>query len=133
MRILYGYLRNYWKLAATALVLAAINQIFSLLDPLIFRYIIDNYATKYSQYTSAQFIRGVSVPAGGGGGRGVRFARRQEFPGLLRQPDHAAGGRATSMPTAYGTRWNCPTRCSKTSAAAKLWANCKRCGPTWRS
>ncbi len=51
MRILYGYLRNYWKLAATALVLAAINQIFSLLDPLIFRYIIDNYATKYSQYT----------------------------------------------------------------------------------
>ena len=61
MRILYGYLRNYWKLAATALVLAAINQIFSLLDPLIFRHIIDNYATRYSQYTSAQFIRGVSV------------------------------------------------------------------------
>ena len=60
MRILYGYLRNYWKLAATALVLAAINQIFSLLDPWIFRYIIDNYATKYSQYTSAQFIQGVS-------------------------------------------------------------------------
>jgi len=60
MRILYGYLRNYWKLAATALVLAAINQIFSLLDPWIFRFIIDNYATKYSQYSSAQFIRGVS-------------------------------------------------------------------------
>src|SRR5260370_3590422 len=60
MRILYGYLRNYWKLAATALVLAAINQIFSLLDPWIFRYIIDNYATKYSQYTSAQFLRGVT-------------------------------------------------------------------------
>src|ERR1700690_3532870 len=60
MRILYGYLRNYWKLAATALALAAINQIFSLLDPWIFRYIIDNYATKYSQYSSAQFLRGVS-------------------------------------------------------------------------
>src|SRR5260370_13081978 len=60
MRILYGYLRNYWKLAATALVLAAINQIFSLLDPWIFRYIIDNYATKYSQYSSAVFIRGVT-------------------------------------------------------------------------
>ena len=60
MRILYGYLRNYWKLAATALILAAINQIFSLLDPWIFRYIIDNYATKYSQYTSAQFVRGVT-------------------------------------------------------------------------
>src|SRR5512141_1894997 len=61
MRILYGYLRNYWKLAATALVLAAINQIFSLLDPWIFRFIIDNYATKYSQYTSSQFIKGVSL------------------------------------------------------------------------
>src|SRR5450631_3276351 len=60
MRILYGYLRNYWKLAATALILAAINQIFSLLDPWIFRYIIDNYATKYSQYTSAEFLRGVT-------------------------------------------------------------------------
>jgi ATP-binding cassette subfamily B protein len=60
MRILYGYLRNYWKLAATALVLAAINQIFSLLDPWIFRYIIDNYATKYSQYSSSQFLRGVT-------------------------------------------------------------------------
>src|ERR1035437_8354034 len=60
MRILYGYLRNYWKLAATALTLAAINQIFSLLDPWIFRYIIDNYATKYSQYSSAQFLRGVT-------------------------------------------------------------------------
>ena len=45
MRILYGYLCNFWKLAAAALVLAAINQIFSLLDPWIFRYIIDNYAT----------------------------------------------------------------------------------------
>src|ERR1035438_2577659 len=61
MRILYGYLRKYWKLAAAALILAAINQIFSLLDPWIFRYIIDNYATKYSQYSSAQFLRGVSV------------------------------------------------------------------------
>src|SRR5436305_3820927 len=60
MRILYGYLRTYWKLGAVALVLAAINQIFSLLDPWIFRFIIDSYATKYSQYSSAQFIRGVS-------------------------------------------------------------------------
>jgi ATP-binding cassette, subfamily B, bacterial len=43
------------------LVLAAINQVFSLLDPLIFRYVIDNYATKYQQYTTSQFIRGVSL------------------------------------------------------------------------
>src|SRR5450631_3153217 len=61
MVILYGYLRNYWKLVVAALVLAAINQIFSLLDPLIFRHIIDSYATRYREYSSPQFIRGVSV------------------------------------------------------------------------
>jgi ATP-binding cassette subfamily B protein len=61
MVILYGYLKNYWKLVVAALVLAAINQIFSLLDPLIFRHIIDSYATRYREYSSGQFLRGVSV------------------------------------------------------------------------
>src|SRR5438874_2550246 len=61
MTILYGYLKNYWKLVVAALVLAAINQIFSLLDPMIFRHIIDSYATRYREYSSAQFLRGVSV------------------------------------------------------------------------
>ena len=46
MKILYSYLRNYWGLLALALVLAAINQIFSLLDPYIFRQIIDRYVVK---------------------------------------------------------------------------------------
>src|SRR5260370_16187018 len=31
---------------------------FSLLDPLMFRHVIDGYATKYHQYTQSQFIRG---------------------------------------------------------------------------
>src|SRR6204780_675022 len=61
MATLYRYLRDYWQLVAAALVLAAINQVFSLLDPLIFRHIIDSYATRFHEYTSAQFIRGVSV------------------------------------------------------------------------
>jgi ATP-binding cassette, subfamily B, bacterial len=61
MRILYSYLRKYWGLIALTLVLAAINQIFSLLDPLILRYVIDRYATKYDQYTQAQFFRGVGT------------------------------------------------------------------------
>ena len=61
MTILYRYIKQYWKLVAAALVLAAINQIFSLLDPLIFRHIIDSYATRYREYSSAQFLRGVSV------------------------------------------------------------------------
>ena len=125
MRILYGYLRNYWKLAATALILAAINQIFSLLDPWIFRYIIDNYATKYSQYTSAQFVRGVTgllVAA-----VSVAFVSRvaknfQDYcVNLITQQ---VGARIYA---------DGPTRSSKTSAPARRWANCRRCGPTWRN
>src|SRR3954451_24265673 len=61
MRLLYTYLRHYWKLVAFALILAAINQVFSLLDPLIFRHVIDEYATRYREYTTSQFFRGVSL------------------------------------------------------------------------
>src|SRR6266576_3005494 len=64
MATLYRYLKDLWKLAVVALVLAAINQIFSLLDPLIFRHIIDSYATRYREYSSPQFIRGVSLLLG---------------------------------------------------------------------
>ncbi len=61
MKLLYSYLRRYWGLVVLALVLAAINQIFSLLDPLIFRHVIDQYATRYTEYTTEQFFRGVSL------------------------------------------------------------------------
>ncbi len=46
MTLLYSYLRRYWGLLMLALLLAAINQIFSLLDPYIFRKIIDQYVVK---------------------------------------------------------------------------------------
>src|ERR1700681_967553 len=65
MAILYRYLKHYWKLVAVALVLAAINQVFSLLDPLIFRHIIDSYATRYREYSSPQFVKGVGLLLGG--------------------------------------------------------------------
>jgi ATP-binding cassette subfamily B protein len=61
MRLLFSYLRGYWPLVTLALVLAAINQIFSLLDPLIFRHVIDEYATRFQEYTTGEFFRGVSV------------------------------------------------------------------------
>ena len=61
MKLLYSYAREYWKLVVVALLLAATNQIFSLLDPLIFRHIIDGYATRYHQYTQPQFIRGAGL------------------------------------------------------------------------
>ena len=61
MTLLFSYLRHYKALVALALVLATINQVFSLLDPLIFRYVIDEYATRYQEYSTAEFFRGVSV------------------------------------------------------------------------
>jgi ATP-binding cassette subfamily B protein len=61
MNLLYRYSKQYWTLFMVALLLAATNQIFSLLDPLIFRHVIDNYATKYHDYTQSQFIRGAGL------------------------------------------------------------------------
>jgi ATP-binding cassette, subfamily B, bacterial len=61
MSLLLRYSKQYWKLILVALVLAATNQIFSLLDPLIFRHVIDGYATKYHQYTQSQFIHGAGL------------------------------------------------------------------------
>lgn len=61
MKLLFNYLKNYWKLVLLALLLAAINQIFSLLDPWIFRIVIDKYATKFTQYTTGEFFRGVGL------------------------------------------------------------------------
>lgn len=59
MKLLYSYLKKYKPLVILALILAAINQVFSLLDPAIFRHVIDDYATKFKEYTTAEFFKGV--------------------------------------------------------------------------
>lgn len=74
MALLIYYLRRQWWLVFLALLLAATNQVFSLLDPMIFRYIIDGYATKFHQYTTAQFVQGVSLLLGAA--VGVAFVSR---------------------------------------------------------
>jgi ATP-binding cassette subfamily B protein len=61
MKLLAAYLKEHWTLVALALVLATVNQVFSLLDPLIFRYVIDEYATRFREYSTAEFFRGVSL------------------------------------------------------------------------
>ena len=77
MKLLYRYVRNYWPIVALALMLATINQVFSLLDPLIFRYVIDNYATRFQEYTTSQFFQGVSLLlAAAVGGRSSRASQR---------------------------------------------------------
>ncbi|MBK5254395.1 MAG: ABC transporter ATP-binding protein [Vicinamibacteria bacterium] len=59
MNILWTYLKPHRGIVAFALFLAAVNQIFSLLDPLIFRHVIDEYATKYAELDRGSFLRGV--------------------------------------------------------------------------
>ena len=74
MKLLWSYLRRYRWLLALALLLATVNQVFSLLDPLIFRYVIDRYAMRFRQYTTGQFLSGVTLLLGAA--VGVAFVSR---------------------------------------------------------
>lgn len=59
MKLLLYYLKRYKKLVLLALLLAAINQIFSLLDPMVFRHLVDNYGSNAGKYTKTEFLKGV--------------------------------------------------------------------------
>ncbi len=61
MKLLLSYLKRYKGLVALALLLATINQMFSLIDPLVFRQIVDKYATHFRDFTKAEFIKGVGL------------------------------------------------------------------------
>jgi len=61
MKLLLNYLKRYKWLVVLALLLATINQVFSLLDPLIFQKIVDDYASNPGNYTKAQFIKGIGI------------------------------------------------------------------------
>lgn len=59
MKLLWSYIRQYRKILFGTLVLATVNQVFSLLDPQIFRIIVDKYATRIGQISGQDFLRGV--------------------------------------------------------------------------
>lgn len=59
MKLLVSYLRNYKSLVLLTLVLAAVNQIFSMLDPYIMGIVIDRYATRPGDYARSEFLSGV--------------------------------------------------------------------------
>ncbi len=62
MKLLLQYLSRYKGLVVLALFLAAINQVFSLLDPYIFgKYIIDPFAKQPDKWTKDEFISGITV------------------------------------------------------------------------
>jgi len=59
MKLFWQYLKNYKGIFILSLFLALINRVFSLLDPQIFRLIIDRYATKFNELASHEFLFGV--------------------------------------------------------------------------
>jgi ATP-binding cassette subfamily B protein len=59
MQLLWQYIKRQKKILFGALCLATINQVFSLLDPQIFRMIVDRYASHASSFTRGEFIQGV--------------------------------------------------------------------------
>jgi ATP-binding cassette, subfamily B, bacterial len=59
MQLLWQEVRKYKKLLVGALFLAAVNQIFSLMGPQIFRYQVDKYASRVGELTRDDFIYGV--------------------------------------------------------------------------
>jgi ATP-binding cassette, subfamily B, bacterial len=58
MQVLKQYLKRYWKLCVLVLVLATINQVFSLFEPIIFQHIIDAYALKFQEIGESAFFHG---------------------------------------------------------------------------
>lgn len=59
MKILLNYLKNYKGLIALALFLAAVSQVFSLLDPHITGKIVDNFIERKDSLSRADFIKGI--------------------------------------------------------------------------
>ncbi|HMT01649.1 MAG TPA: ABC transporter ATP-binding protein, partial [Candidatus Absconditabacterales bacterium] len=57
---LWSYVKNYWKMLLVTLVLAVINQVFSLFDPQIFRMIVDGYVSKIGSMSWIEFSQGVA-------------------------------------------------------------------------
>jgi ATP-binding cassette subfamily B protein len=54
-------LKKYWKLCALVVVLALVNQLFSLMEPYITQQLVDKYAMHYASLSQAVFLRGVGL------------------------------------------------------------------------
>jgi ATP-binding cassette subfamily B protein len=61
MKLVLSYLGRYKKLVAISILFAIVNQVFSLLDPIIFGKLIGNYAATPKNYSFDDFIQGVGL------------------------------------------------------------------------
>lgn len=55
------YMRPQWKQTSFALGFAALTQLLTLAEPLIFQCMVDWYATKMQQFSLAQFLTGIGL------------------------------------------------------------------------
>ena len=66
MQILWPYLAKNWKALSSAVALAALSQALLLLDPYIFRLLLDRFATPgLSRIPTQQFFIGAGQLFGG--------------------------------------------------------------------
>ncbi len=61
MSLLLNYLKQYKGTLFLTLFLATVNTAFSLVDPQVFRLIIDNYVSKIGQISQGDFLKGVGL------------------------------------------------------------------------
>jgi ATP-binding cassette subfamily B protein len=61
MKTLIIYIKKHKKLLGLSLLFAAVNQIFSLMNPQVFRVVIDKYASNFQNYAENEFILGVGL------------------------------------------------------------------------
>jgi len=61
MGLLFTYIKRHKQALTGALILATVNQFFSLLDPQIFRMIIDRYVSNVGQIPTHEFLFGASL------------------------------------------------------------------------
>ncbi len=61
MKQFISYLKPEKKILGLALLMATLNQVFSLLNPQIFARIIDDYASRISDFTQGEFVQGVGL------------------------------------------------------------------------
>lgn len=59
MSLILSYLRKHRKLLLISIVLATINQVFSLVNPQIFRILIDQFVNMIPEHTASTYIAGL--------------------------------------------------------------------------
>ena len=64
MSFLSSYLKPYRKTLIATLILAGINQVFSLMDPQVLRWLIDNYLTTPDKRTANEYLMGILMGLG---------------------------------------------------------------------